>query len=170
MGNQRQISRTAYVRIYLHLSDAQCRLKPSLFGQYFKILFVHRPSPALRGTVVPLPSIFFSELRTVLLFPHRLVQQRYPLLGFCRYWGLRRPLCQQSFQSLPFSQTVFAKLIQTAPYFPIALFSSAIPFCDSSMDWVSDSRARSGLWKPSEFSAVQNSQRIWALRCWVWAS
>jgi hypothetical protein len=75
MGNQRQISRTAYVRIYLHLPDAQCRLRPSLFGQYFKILFVHRPSPALRGTVVPLPSTFFSELRTI----HSELLFTYPL-------------------------------------------------------------------------------------------
>lgn len=51
-------------------------------------------------------------------------------------------------------------------YFPIALLRIAIPFWASSMEPVKDSRARPGLWKPSEFSAVQNSQRMWAFRCW----
>src|SRR3990172_8595049 len=51
----------------------------------------------------------------------------------------------------------------------MASFRILMPFWDSSTDFVSDSRAISGLWNPSEFSAVQNSQRMWAFRCWSWA-
>ena len=41
--------------------------------------------------------------------------------------------------------------------------SSLIPSWEALSDLARDSRARVGLWKPSEFSAVQHSQRIWAV-------
>ena len=46
-----------------------------------------------------------------------------------------------------------------------ASFTSVIPLRDSSTDLVNDSRARAGLWKPSEFSAVHHSQRTCAFWC-----
>ncbi len=51
-----------------------------------------------------------------------------------------------------------------AVFAPIASLMTLMPAMDSSTDFVSDSRASSGLWKPSEFSAVQYSQRMWAFR------
>ncbi len=57
-----------------------------------------------------------------------------------------------------------------AAFFAIASEISLIPFFDYSMDFVSDSRASDGLWKPSEFSAVHHSHRTWAFWCCSCAS
>lgn len=42
---------------------------------------------------------------------------------------------------------------------------SLMPACEASIERVSDSRASSGLWKPSEFSAVHHSQYRLASYC-----